>query len=136
MKTRLIPKALGSTLLVFATTGVLVAAEPTATLTVEAPKDEVFAAAIAALTAMEFGIQRENEKVGMIAAQNENRFGEWNNKISIMMTEKDGVTQIEFTGQKRKWSMGGDSPEKLASRFKKTLQERLGDKTVNELPRK
>jgi hypothetical protein len=125
------PRIISVVVVVCLALGVTIAADPTATFTVEAPKDVVYPAALEALTVMEFDIQRENEKLGMIAAEHRASFsGEWNHKITLSITEKEGVTEIVFTGQKRRFAVSGGSPEDRAKQFKKALEERLGDKPL------
>jgi hypothetical protein len=72
----------------------------------------------------------------MVAAQHESSFGEWNHKITVSITEKEGITEIVLTGQKRRFAVSGGSPEDRAKQFHKALQERLGDKTLTEVPKK
>jgi hypothetical protein len=105
-------------------------AADTITWTVSAPFDDVYAAALRAVTEMKFEIKVAEKSAGLVTTQHMSPFGEPNHYLDLNITKKDQETEVRIDVRKRRLSVSGGSPKERIAEFKKAFSSALGDQVT------
>jgi hypothetical protein len=93
---------------------------------VDAPFDLVYRAALDVVSDMEFQVRTSDKESGHISAEHVNPFGEKSHFLNLVVSAKGEGTEVSFSSQKRKFFIGGGSPESRLKQFRAALEKSLG----------